>query len=202
VTTTLNDESLMLAVRNGDTHQLGILFKRHYPPLFDFFCRMTGNRAVSEDLVQEVFFRILKYRATFRSGNRFTTWMYQIARNARIDFFKNRRLDAEFEEETIAGPPDVPSESSPGRDLERRQEAQHVRNALLMLSEDKRELLILARYRELKYEEIADMLGIDAGAVKVRVHRAVKELRDVYLKISGEKTPCSVKKFENNLRTI
>jgi RNA polymerase sigma factor (sigma-70 family) len=86
----------MQSVPKGDTGQLDPLFKRHYSPLFDFFCRMTGSRTLSEDLVQEVFFRILKYRETYRPGARFITWMYQIARNVRIDHFKSSRVASKF----------------------------------------------------------------------------------------------------------
>ena len=81
----VSDDALMLDVSNGQVGKLGVLFDRNHRKLFDFFIRMTRSREVSEDLVQDVFFRILKYRATFRAGSRFTTWMYHIARNARID---------------------------------------------------------------------------------------------------------------------
>ena len=64
----------MRAVRNGDVARLGTLFERHHGSVFDFLCRMTGNRTVAEDLTQDVFVRILKYRATFRDEGRFETW--------------------------------------------------------------------------------------------------------------------------------
>jgi RNA polymerase sigma factor (sigma-70 family) len=89
-----SDEDLMIAVREGDVDQLEVLFARYREPLYDFFGRLTGSRAVSEDLVQEVFVRILKYRASYRETNRFVTWMYQIARNSRIDYFKKHPPNA------------------------------------------------------------------------------------------------------------
>ena len=67
------DERLMLAVRDGDVGKLGLLFERHHQTLFSFFCRLTGNRAIAEDLVQDVFFRVLKYRKSFRDDSRFVT---------------------------------------------------------------------------------------------------------------------------------
>ena len=75
----------MLAVRTGDAGQLGRLFERHHVTLFEFLYRTTGDRTGAEDLVQDVFVRILKYRHTYRDGSSFVTWMYRIARNARAD---------------------------------------------------------------------------------------------------------------------
>lgn len=196
---TLTDEALMLAVRDGDVGKLGVLFERHHTALFDFFARMTGNRPVSEDLVQDVFFRILKYRKTYRNESQFTTWMYHIARNTRFDQFKKRRLETVSPEEEIQ----IPSNGiSAAKQFEHDQEKELLARALMKLPEDKRELLVLARYREMKYEEIGDLLGVDVGAVKVRVFRAMKELREIFLRLSGEKSSCNVKRSEINLRII
>ena len=75
----------MRAVRDGDLAKLGTLFERHHEWLFDFLSRMTGDRTAAEDLTQDVFVRMLKYRGTFRNDGRFETWMFHIARNARAD---------------------------------------------------------------------------------------------------------------------
>jgi RNA polymerase sigma-70 factor (ECF subfamily) len=81
----------MLADRKGDVEQFGRLFDRHHQRLFEFFYRLTGDGAASEDLVQEVFLRMLKYRRSFGTESEFRPWMYQIARRARIDRFNSRR---------------------------------------------------------------------------------------------------------------
>jgi len=193
------DEALMLRVRDGDVAKLGVLFERHHAALFQFFRRMTGNRPAAEDLVQDVFFRILKYRRTFRDDSRFTAWMFHIARNARHDYF-NKRPQTVSEPETSlerAGASIVPHEQ-----MECEADSALLEQALSELREDKRELLVLARYQELKYSEIAELLGVDIGTVKVRVHRAVKELRDIFLRLSGRQEPCSVKNSATSLRTI
>src|SRR6185295_20196098 len=85
------DLELMLAVRNGNLEKLGILFDRHQQSLFNYFYRLSGDAASSDDLVQEVFLRMLKYRRSFRQDSQFRAWMYQIARAARIDRFKKHR---------------------------------------------------------------------------------------------------------------
>src|SRR4030095_11266797 len=95
---TVTDETLMEAGRNGDVAKLGMLFERHHRALFDFLVRMTGNASIAEDLVQDVFVRILKYRATWRGEGRFETWLFRIARNARADYFRTRTTDAPIDE--------------------------------------------------------------------------------------------------------
>jgi len=198
-TGSLTDEALMLAVREGDVGKLGLLFERYHGTLYEFFCRLLGNRTAADDLVQDVFFRILKYRKTYRDESHFATWMFHIARNARFDYFKKHRSEVLFPEEGF----DLPSHGPfPSQQFEQEQETALLKKALSKLPEEKRELLVLARYQELKYEQIAEFLGVDVGTVKVRVHRAVKELREIYLKLSGEKTSCNVKRPENTLRII
>src|SRR5947199_10008595 len=80
----------MLAVRHGDVAMLGVLFERYHQPLFDFLSRTTGDRAAAEDLVQDVFVRVLKYRATYRDDSCFETWVFSIARHARTDYSRKR----------------------------------------------------------------------------------------------------------------
>jgi RNA polymerase sigma-70 factor (ECF subfamily) len=85
----------MLKVRDGDLGKLSFLFERYHRALFNFFLRSTGNRELSEDLVQEVFLRLLKYRHTFRADSQFSTWMYHVARNAQIDYFRKHKHEDE-----------------------------------------------------------------------------------------------------------
>ena len=172
----------MRAVRDGDLAKLGLLFERHHAAVFDFLARMTGDRTAAEDLTQDVFVRMLKYRATFRNDGRFETWMFHIARNARADYFR-RRATLELPDDGIDAPTEAPG---PAHLVERDQQTALLRRALLQLREDRRELIVLARYRGMKHEAIAELLGIDAGTVKVRIHRALKELREIALKLAGD----------------
>jgi RNA polymerase sigma factor (sigma-70 family) len=170
------DEDVMLQVRDGEVQMLGVLFDRYQSPLFNFYSKMTQDRTVSEDLVQEVFLRILRYRHTYRPGTSFRGWMYQIARNTRIDQVRKVRPESPLTTEPLATTLGGVSD-----DAERQQEAQLLQRALMQLPEDKREILVLSRFQELKYDEIARLLGCETGAVKVRVHRALQQLREVYL---------------------
>src|SRR5687767_15992622 len=101
---TVNDEALMRAVREGDLTRLAPLFDRYHLVLFDYLNRMTGSREVAEDLVQDVFVRILKYRATFRDDARFETWVFRIARNARADHFARRGVAEPLSDEALERP--------------------------------------------------------------------------------------------------
>jgi len=175
----------MLAVRDGDVERIGVLFDRHHRMLFNFFLRLTANRGLSEDLVQDVFFRMLKYRQTFQTGTSFTSWMYQIARNAHIDQTRKRRLEVVPDDESWDKVASM--EADPQQRLEQAQEIRLLRRALDRLPIEKREVLVLSRFQNLKYSEIAEILGCEVGAVKVRVFRAIRELGEIFGELTGEK---------------
>lgn len=181
----LDDSEVMSRVRDGETERLSELFERHHRRLYGFFLRLAGDRPAAEDLVQEVFVRMLKYRHTFRSGAKFEPWMFALARNAATDQWRNR--PRELPEAEDAPEPPAPFEH-PLEGLERAEERRRLAAALARLPEEKRELLLLARSRSMRYEGIGELLGCSVGAVKVRVHRAMKDLRTAYEAVAGEAT--------------
>lgn len=181
------DELLMLRVRDGEVETLGILYERHRTPLFNFFVRLTGKAPASEDLVHDVFLRMLKYRHTFEAGNRFTTWMYQVARNAHFDSWRKRQREVSLDAEGMDPSEALPSpEPAPDQKLRQSQEVALLQRALAGLPLESREVLLLSRFQNLKYEEIAKVLDCGVGAVKMRVHRALKELREKFSQIAGK----------------
>ncbi|UOQ78575.1 hypothetical protein MUN84_08530 [Hymenobacter sp. 5516J-16] len=92
VSTSLSDEDLMLRVQADDLDQLTPLFERYHGPLFGFLTRLNhGDQEIGQDLTQNVFLRVLKYRASFRAGLRFRTWLYQLARHVHADHWQQRR---------------------------------------------------------------------------------------------------------------
>lgn len=174
----------MLDVRDGDVAKLGELFMRHQAALFGFFLRLTGQRASSEDLVQLVFYRILRYRHTYRDQGSFRTWMYHIARRTLSDYRRHAihhevRTGESETAELLADEAPHARELAAARD-----DSALLQRALAGLSPDEREILVLARFQEMPHAEIADILNISVGAVKVRVHRAMKELRHAFLKLT------------------
>ena len=98
----IGDEELMLRVRNDEVEALSDLFDRYHVSLYNFFVRLTGNPPASEDLVQDTFYRVLKYRRTYKPGTSFRTWMYQVARNARNDRFRRQRDEVDLEAAPVA----------------------------------------------------------------------------------------------------
>jgi RNA polymerase sigma-70 factor (ECF subfamily) len=150
--------------------------------LYNFFIRLTGNRAASEDLVQEVFMRVLKYRAGYMGDSKFNVWLFQIARNAHIDHLRKQKTALSLDEQHAETPSREPR---PDLAYESGQEAELVRRALDRLPPQKRELLVLFRFQNLKLREIAELMGVQVGTVKAQVHRALKDLSRIYLELQG-----------------
>jgi RNA polymerase sigma-70 factor (ECF subfamily) len=192
----------MEEVRDGNVEKLAILFERYHVMLYNFFLRLTGNRSISEDLVQDVFIRILKYRSSYKGQDKFIIWLYRIARNTHIDHLRKRKDEVSLGEQwdevpsQELSPPkkveqaqewdEVPSqELSPPEKVEQAQEIVRLGLALAKLPLKKREVLILSRFQNLKYKEIAELLGCQIGTVKANIHRATKELGKAYFELSG-----------------
>ncbi|WP_337044416.1 RNA polymerase sigma factor [Emticicia sp. 17c] len=174
----------MLQVKAGDLDKMGLLFERYHRPLFGFLYHMTGDNQTSEDLVQNVFYRMLKYRHTFTAEGEFHTWMYHLARNVLNDSYKKNRhnsqhYDVDAFAERIGGGVTADEE------LEKQQDTEMLQRALDKLSPEYKEVLIMSRYQDLKYDEIATILNTSEGAIKVRVHRAMNELKKHFLKIEN-----------------
>ncbi len=183
------DERAMLRVRDGQVESLTELYARHRTPLYNFFVRVTGNAHLSEDLVQDVFLRMLKYRHTYKEGSRFATWMYRIARNAHHDAWrKGRRESAVATEDLVENESLWSAEPAPDGEASKNQEIAWLQGALAALSLESREVLVLSRFQGLKYDEIARVLDCRVGAVKMRVHRAMLELRERFSALAGKET--------------
>src|SRR5689334_10389950 len=92
----MTDEMLMEAVKNGDLQQASLLFDRYNKRLFNFLAKMTLERAIAEDLTQNVFLRMLKYRNSYRAGAKFQSWIYQMARNVFVDHYQEAKNKSGF----------------------------------------------------------------------------------------------------------
>lgn len=175
----------MVAVRAGDVAKLGLLFERYQQRLYAFFVRLTNQPAVSEDLVQVVFYRILKYRHTYRDEGKFTAWIYHLARKVAADHFRKHARTP-----SPTDPTDLHQQADEGATPEARaattDDLELLRVALTHLPLEHREVLVLSRLQNIEHKEIARLHDCSVGAVKVRVHRALKELRDVYFKLRRE----------------
>ena len=179
------DNVLMAEVSRGRVAQMAALFEVHHRPLFRYFVSMNRDRTAAEDLVQEVFLRMLRYRASYDPEQSFTGWMYRIARNAMLDVARKRRSEVvdidEYASAAISSAPDPEQGAVRGQDVEL------LRRALAALPSDKREVLVLSRFQGMKYEDIAEVLGCEVGTVKVRVYRAMRALELGYYAMAKER---------------
>jgi RNA polymerase sigma factor (sigma-70 family) len=175
---TLSDNALMLKVKDGDLDRLGLLFERYKKPLFGFFYGMNKDAELSEDLVQNVFFRILKYRYLFRGEGDFKTWMFHIARNVNHDHYRKNKLgkrESVEEWNEKLGHSDIYTAQ-----VQQDEELKMLSLAMDRLPEDKREILLLSKFQDKKYKEIGEIIGCSEGAVKVKVFRALQDLKAIY----------------------
>ncbi len=180
------DHELMIAVRAGEIRRLGDLFERYHKPLYGFFVRLTNQPSVGEDLVQIVFYRILKYRHTYRDEGKFSAWIYHLARKVAADHFrKHASTPIPTDPTNLVEQPDV--DPQPSEQAATKEDVVLLRAALARLPLEHREVLVLSRLQHLEHKEIAKLMDCSVGAVKVRAHRALKELREVYFKIRKEK---------------
>lgn len=171
-------------VKNGDLDKLGLLFERYKKPLFGFFYGINRDADLSEDLVQNVFVRILRYRTVFRGDGEFRTWMFHIARNVSHDHYRKKRVDARDSIEKWKD--EIPGGEDRFTEAQKEDEMKMLSLALEKLPEEKREVLLLSKYQEKKYKEIAELLGCSESAVKVKVFRALQELKEVYKQIEAK----------------
>ncbi len=178
---TATDEQLMDLLKAGHRPSGGILFDRYHVKLYQFFWRMCQDRSLSEDLTQVTFERLLRYRSSYQSGQSVRTWLYQIARHAAYDHFKKNKLRiSDFTEADDLG------QADPNHRLEDADQKAQLREAMKQLRPELREVLILTRYQGMRYQEAAQILDCSEGAVKVRVHRAIKELRTVFFNLENQ----------------
>jgi len=175
----LSDEKIMLLVKDGHLSELTELFDRYQVPLYNFFLRLTVDKATSEDLTQNLFYRVIRYRQSYQaSQGTFRTWLYRMARSIYADFYKQRQK----EPKQLGDPGDEePAEQNAGYS---EADFQRLDEALALLPPDQREILVLSRYQGLKYEEISKIKDLSVGAIKVQVFRAIRQLRSLYFKQS------------------
>lgn len=181
---TLSDNALMLKVKNGDIDKMGLLYERYNRQLYRFLFNMTRQKELSEDMVQNIFLRMLKYPDGFMGFGEFKMWMYHIARNTVYDHFRKVKRTPGHSDLTNYKD-SIDGEQYPDALIEKEQELKMLETAMGRLSDENRELLILCRFQELKYHEIARILNTTEGAIKVRVHRALNQLKSNFMRIDA-----------------
>jgi len=178
MTENIPDETIMKHIKNGNLSEMSVLFERYHLKLFNFFIKMGLPRDISQDMTQNLFYRLLKYRNSFKEGNNFKSWIYQIARNIHVDYCnQEKKRDGLLNQvETLSGEIIDETNSYCEDDFEK------LERAFSELTDSQREIIILSRYQGLKYAEISAITNQSVPAIKVAIYRALKQLRYVYLK--------------------
>ena len=172
------DAKLMLRVRDGDQKCFQDLFVRHSPALVGFVDRFFRNRAVAEEVVQEVFLKVYRARKSYQIRSKFTTWLYTIATRTCYNELRRGVHRAKFQALEESSPKHTRSaESSAQQDLEARRLAELVDRTLQNLPENQRSAFMLVRFGGRSYAEVAEILDLGLSAVKSLVFRATDAVR-------------------------
>lgn len=169
-----DDAALMLAVKGGDDRAFEALVEKHQRPLMNFFRRLGVNNTDAEELTQRTFIKIYGHRETYQPSAKFTTWLYLVARQIRVDEIRSLarreriRLAVKAANDALEAMPRQSPQFGLRDDLQR---------ALDRLDEGHRDVVVLGLVQELPYQEVAQILGIPLGTVKSRMFNALKQLR-------------------------
>ncbi len=166
------DAELMHQTAAGSETSFAMLVGRHQKSLMNFFVRM-GAYSDGEDLVQETFVRLYRYREKYQSSARFTAFLYHLARNVWADHGR-KSMRAERIVSSLRD-----HQHEPGEHVAQPQESRDIEAALDKLSPKLREVIVLNIYQGLRYQEVADALGIPLGTVKSRINLALHALKEI-----------------------
>ena len=181
----MTDEQLIQWVADGDPSCLGTLFERHHRGVYRFCLQMTRRRAHSEDLVQDVFLKVLRKAGSFRGDGNFKAWMFNIARNVTLDYLRkakrqgNESIDEEIADHHLADHRSAEQAAAGSQNMQR------VLQALAALPAAAQEVIWLGRFEFDSYEALGQALSCNAGAARVRMHRAMALLNSTYTNING-----------------
>jgi RNA polymerase sigma-70 factor, ECF subfamily len=178
------DVQLMLDVKAGDDASFDFLLQKYRSPLVNFLYRMVRDTATAEDLAQEVFLRVYRARKQYSPSAKFTTWLFRIATNVALNSVRDTRhqrmqvsLDATTDDEDSA-PREIPArEMRIDQRMVERDRMVFIRKAIWALPEKQRAAVVLHKYEEMDYAEIAKILECSEGALKSLLFRAYENLR-------------------------
>ena len=180
---TRSDVQLMLDVKAGDDASFNLLLQKYRTPLINFLFRMVRDSATAEDLAQEVFLRVYRARKQYSPSAKFTTWLFRIATNLALNSVRDNRhrqmdvsIDAPVEEDEA--PLQLPArEMRIDEHMIERDRAEFIRQAISSLPEKQRVAVLLHKYEEMDYAEIAKILECSESALKSLLFRAYETLR-------------------------
>ncbi len=176
------DADLMLRFKKGDAAAFDRIFAKHTRAVVNFAYRFVRDRGVAEELAQEIFLRVYEAAAGYQVRAKFTTWLYRIATNVCLNEIRKPHIRAALRNEESSGAERL-ERSNPGCApalaeplLEQQAVSRVLRQALVLLPDKQRAALILNKYQELSYGEVAEIMKISEKAVKSLIHRAKETL--------------------------
>lgn len=182
VATLERDAELMLRVREGDDSSFALLLEKHRTPVVHFLYRMVQNQAVAEELAQEVFLRVYRSRESYEPTAKFTTWLFRITTHLALNHVRDRRkdrlhtsIDNSPEDSTPIQLAD--SDLTAEEQLLRQARLAEIRRAIEQLPEKQRSAVLMHKYQEMEYSQIAKALACSESAVKSLLFRAYETLR-------------------------
>jgi len=176
------DAELMLRVKEGDGASFGVLLDKHRVSVIHFLHRMVQNQAVAEELAQEVFLRVYRSRSTYEPTAKFTTWLFRIATHLALNSLrdgKNERSQERLDDGSNDLPVRQVSDRRPTVEQSMVYQARldEVRRAVAGLPEKQRAAVLMHKYEEMEYSQIAKVLSCSESAVKSLLFRAYETLR-------------------------
>jgi RNA polymerase sigma-70 factor, ECF subfamily len=176
------DAELMLRVKGGDGASFAILLEKHRLPVIHFLYRMVQNQAVAEELAQEVFLRVYRSRESYEPTAKFTTWLFRIATHLALNSLrdgKHRQMEERLDDDSGDAPVRQVSDQRPS--IEQRMVYQarmdEIRRAVATLPEKQRAAVLMHKYQEMEYSQIAKVLNCSESAIKSLLFRAYETLR-------------------------
>lgn len=176
------DAEWMLRVRDGDAGCFALLLEKHRGPVVHFVYRMVLNQAIAEELAQEVFLRVYRSRATYEPSAKFTTWLFRIATHLALNWIrdgKNEKLQDSLDDEIQDGISRQVADRAPSIEQKMVREARmrEVRQAIEVLPAKQKAAVLMHKYEEMEYSQIASVLNCSESAVKSLLFRAYETLR-------------------------
>lgn len=180
------DVQLMLDVKAGDEQSFELLLRKYRIPLVNFLYRMVRDTAVAEDLAQEVFLRVYRARQEYAPSAKFTTWMFRIATNLALNSVRDnrhRQMEVSMDQTVDTGedeqrPFEVPDRApTVEQELVALTRSETIMRAVHALPEKQRAAVLLHKYQEMDYAEIARILECSESALKSLLFRAYETLR-------------------------
>jgi len=176
------DAELMLRVKDGDGASFALLLEKYRASVTHFLYRMVQEQAVSEELAQEVFLRVYRSRETYEPTAKFTTWLFRIATHLALNWLrdqKNERGQERLDESVEDAPARDVADRSPSveQSMVHRVKVEEVRRAVAALPEKQRAAVLMHKYEEMEYSQIAKVLSCSESAVKSLLFRAYETLR-------------------------